>query len=137
MFDIGWQEMFIVGLLAIVVIGPRDLPRALKVLAGMIRKARGMARDFQDTFDEVVRESELDDLKKQVERAGRLDIGKRIADHADPTGEIFPALNKDMLDIQSGLDDAPDGVERETDAIRDKTPESATDDPGDTDKRAG
>ena len=62
MFDIGWQELFILALLAIVVIGPRDLPRAIRTVTHWIRRARGMARDLQDGLDDVVREAELEDI---------------------------------------------------------------------------
>ena len=135
MFGIGWQEMFIVGLLAIIVIGPKDLPSVLKTVARMIRKVRRVARDFQDTFDEVVREAELDDLKKQVERAGSLGIGQRIADHADLADEVSSTLNKDILDIQGDLD-ASGRVEREANAMKAEAPKSAAGDPGDKDEQA-
>ena len=47
MFDIGWQELFIVGVLALLVVGPRDLPRTLRTVMGYVRKAKGMAREFR------------------------------------------------------------------------------------------
>ncbi len=47
MFDIGWQELFIVAVLALLVIGPKDLPRALRAMGKWVRKARSLARDFR------------------------------------------------------------------------------------------
>ncbi|MBL6933181.1 MAG: twin-arginine translocase subunit TatB, partial [Rhodospirillales bacterium] len=60
MFDIGWQELFIVAALGLIVVGPKDLPRALRTVMGLVRKGRLLARDFQDGLDEVVREADLD-----------------------------------------------------------------------------
>jgi len=69
MFDIGWQELLVLAVLAIIVVGPKDLPRAIKTVTYWIRKARSMARDLQDGLDEVVREAELDDIKREAEKA--------------------------------------------------------------------
>ena len=62
MFDIGWQELFILAVLAIIVIGPKDLPRTIKTVTGWLRKARSMARELQSGIDDVVREAEIDEL---------------------------------------------------------------------------
>ncbi len=56
MFDIGWQEIFVIAVFALIVIGPKDLPRALKTVTGVIRKMKGMARDFQSGMDDIVRD---------------------------------------------------------------------------------
>jgi len=69
MFDIGWQELLVLAVLAIIVVGPKDLPRAIKTVTYWVRKARSMARDLQDGLDEVVREAELDDIKREAEKA--------------------------------------------------------------------
>ena len=107
MFDIGWQELFILAVLAIIVIGPKDLPGAIRTITNWIRKARSMARDFQDGLDEVVREADLDDLKKELDTPGGLDIAKKIEDAVDPTGEITKDmdLDKDLYDEMSGAVD--------------------------------
>ncbi len=107
MFDIGWQELFILAVLAIIVIGPKDLPGAIRTITKWIRKARSMARDFQDGLDEVVREADLDDLKKELDTPGGLDIAKKIEDAVDPTGEITKDmdLDKDLYDEMSGAVD--------------------------------
>ena len=103
MFDIGWQELFILAVLAIIVVGPKDLPKAVGTITKWIRKARSMARDLQDGLDEVAREAELDDLKKELDRPGGLDLAKRIEEAVDPTGEITADmdLDKDVYDEMS------------------------------------
>lgn len=107
MFDIGWQELFILAVLAIIVIGPKDLPGAIRTIAKWIRKARSLARDLHDGLDEVVREADLDDLKKELDSPGGLDIAKKIGDAVDPTGEITKDmdLDKDLYDEMSGAVD--------------------------------
>ena len=104
MLDIGWQEIFIIGVLALIVVGPKDLPRVLKTATQFIGKARGLAREFQNGVNEVVREADLDDLKKQV------DEQKWNVDKALET-----ALDKDGLDEQLDLDDGAAGLELEED----------------------
>ncbi len=66
MFDIGWTEMALVAVVALFVVGPTDLPHVLYKLAGYWKKVRGMAREFQGGIDNLIREAELDDLRKQV-----------------------------------------------------------------------
>ena len=66
MFDIGWTEMALVAVVALFVVGPNDLPHVLYKLAGYWKKVRGMAREFQGGIDNLIREAELDDLRKQV-----------------------------------------------------------------------
>lgn len=102
MLDIGWQELFIIAAIAIVVVGPKDLPRVLSTVMKWVRKARGMAREFQSGIDEVVREAELDDIRKQVESSGDFDIGKEIEKAIDPDGD----MGAELTDIQQDLDSA-------------------------------
>ncbi|GAA0618854.1 Sec-independent protein translocase protein TatB [Thalassospira tepidiphila] len=66
MFDIGWTEMALVAVVALFVVGPKELPHLLYKLAGYWKKVRGMAREFQSGIDDIIREAELDDLRKQV-----------------------------------------------------------------------
>ncbi|MEQ9348879.1 MAG: Sec-independent protein translocase protein TatB [Thalassospira sp.] len=69
MFDIGWTEMALVAVVALFVVGPKELPHLLYKLAGYWKKVRGMAREFQSGIDDIIREAELDDLRKQVTSA--------------------------------------------------------------------
>ena len=101
MFDIGWQELFIVAILALIVVGPKDLPRALRTIMGLVRKARMMARDFQDGIDDVVREADLDDMKKKIENLSDGDINEQIQDAIDPTGDLASDLG--MTEIKEEL----------------------------------
>ena len=94
MFDIGWQELFIVALVAIVVIGPKDLPRVLRTVTLGIRKVRGMARDFQDGIDELAREADLQDLRKEIEQGVGGDLQKEIEGIGDPARDIEDSMRE-------------------------------------------
>ena len=94
MFDIGWQELFILAVLAIIVIGPKDLPHAIRAITKGIRKARSMARDLQDGMDDVIREAELDDIKETIGGDG-MDVAKRIEEAVD--------LDMDDMDLDGDL----------------------------------
>jgi len=67
MFDMSWGEVLIIGAVALIVIGPKDLPKALRTLGNMTSKLRRMAGEFQSQFNEAMREAELDEIKKQVQ----------------------------------------------------------------------
>lgn len=98
MLDVSWQEILLIAVVAIVVIGPKDLPVAIRTVAGWVKKAREMAGEFQRGVDEMVREAELSDVRKQVEQAasGVVDDVNKMAESAvddvkksvDPTGEL-------------------------------------------------
>src|SRR5215475_693669 len=67
MFNIGWSEILLIGVVALVVIGPKELPGALRTLGQWMTKVRRMAGEFQNQFQEAIREAELHDLKKEVD----------------------------------------------------------------------
>ncbi len=65
MFDIGWSELLVIAVVAIVVVGPKDLPDMLRNLGRGMKAMRRMAADFQGQFNEALREAELDDVKNE------------------------------------------------------------------------
>ncbi|MCS6987670.1 MAG: Sec-independent protein translocase protein TatB [Sphingomonadaceae bacterium] len=68
MFDLGWSELLLIGAVALVVIGPRELPQALRWLGRMTGKARAMTRHVRAGFDEMVRQAELEEMEKEWRR---------------------------------------------------------------------
>lgn len=78
MFDLGWQELLVIALVAIIVISPKELPQAIRAVTQFARQLRGLSREFRSGVSELVREAELDELRRQVEKAGR------INDPSDP-----------------------------------------------------
>jgi len=118
MLDIGWQELFIIAVFAILVIGPKDLPRALKTIMHYVRKARGLAREFQSGVDEMVREADLDDLKKEVKTlTDSKGLENTIKDSLDPDGDL--SKDMDLSDVQRDLDKTA------KDAVKETEPESS------------
>jgi sec-independent protein translocase protein TatB len=93
MFDIGWSEMALILLVALVVIGPRDLPRVARTMGRWVAKGRAMAREFQTALEDMAREAELDKVKSEIEKAGRTNLGKAVENTIDPTGELGKAFD--------------------------------------------
>lgn len=93
MFDLGWSEMAIIMLVALVVIGPKDLPRMARTVGQWVAKGRAMAREFQRSLEEMAREAELDDVKREIENVGRTNISKTIEKTIDPGGELSKAFD--------------------------------------------
>ncbi|MEO3431639.1 Sec-independent protein translocase protein TatB [Inquilinus sp. CAU 1745] len=92
MFDIGWPELAVIIVVALVVIGPKDLPKALYTVGKWVRAARKVTGDFQRHVDDMMRETELDEMRKTVQKAGQLNIKKQIEDSIDPEGELKSTL---------------------------------------------
>lgn len=109
MFDIGWQELFIVAVLAIIVIGPKDLPRAVRTVMAAIRKLRGMAGEFQAGLDEVAREADLDDIRREANKIAHYDITEEIKGQLDPDGDIEAAADLDTV-VRDTMTEAKDAT---------------------------
>ena len=91
MFEIAPSEMLLFAIVAIVVIGPKDLPKAMRFVGKWVGKARGMARHFRSGLDTMMRESELEDLEKQW-RAQNEEI-MRAYPNIDMTASPLPAAD--------------------------------------------
>lgn len=74
MFDVGFPELFIVAVLAIVVVGPKDLPKVIRSVMGMIRKVRDMGGEFQAGVKKMADEVELDAVTRKLNESGNVDI---------------------------------------------------------------
>ncbi|MEX1147077.1 MAG: Sec-independent protein translocase protein TatB [Sphingomonadales bacterium] len=84
MFDIGWTEMMVIAVVAIVVVGPRDLPKLLRVVGQFVRQARKLAREFQSGVDDLIRESDIDEVRKSVHHVSNFDPASRSEPVIDP-----------------------------------------------------
>ena len=66
MFDIGWTEILILATVSLFVIGPKEIPKFLGYIGKMIAKVRGISRDLQDSVDDAIKNSELEDIRKEI-----------------------------------------------------------------------
>jgi sec-independent protein translocase protein TatB len=91
MFDIGWSELLLIGIVALIAIGPKELPGALRTLGQWMGKVRRMASEFQNQFHEAMREAELADLKKEVDEMASK---AQSYAHFDPIDDIRKDIEK-------------------------------------------
>src|ERR1700744_3113967 len=89
MFDIGWGEMMVIGVVALIAIGPKELPGVLRMVGQWVGKARRMAADFQGQFNEAMREAEMADLKKSFDEVSEAARGLT-------GGNLMTSLQKDV-----------------------------------------
>ncbi|WP_420971441.1 Sec-independent protein translocase protein TatB [Bradyrhizobium sp. B120] len=91
MFDIGWSELVVIAVVALIAIGPKELPGVLRMVGQWMGKARKMASEFQGQFQEAMREAEMADLKKSFDEV-------REAATGITSGNIMTSLHKDVSD---------------------------------------
>ena len=91
MFDIGWTEVLVISVVVLFVVGPRDIPKVLRTIGQWAGKIRGLAKEFRESVDDAVRESELDEVRKTVE-AARSGFRNEIRATVDPGGDLTRSL---------------------------------------------
>jgi sec-independent protein translocase protein TatB len=91
MFDIGWSEFVVIAVVALIAIGPKELPGVLRMIGQWMGKARKMASEFQGQFQEAMREAEMADLKKSFDEVKEAATGLT-------SGNIMTSLQKDVTD---------------------------------------
>ena len=101
MFGIDSPELLVIAVVALVVIGPKELPGLLRTWGRWMAQMRGMAAEFRGHVDEMVRQSELDDVKKQLEGNQLLDLQS-----LDPTKQIKAHIEEGMAEGQKALGEA-------------------------------
>jgi sec-independent protein translocase protein TatB len=95
MFDFAWSEILLIGAVALIAIGPKDMPAAIRTVSGMIKKARRMAAEFQTHVDEMVREADLGDVKKAFNEIRNFDIPGALEKHVDPDRSLRKTFDSD------------------------------------------
>jgi sec-independent protein translocase protein TatB len=97
LLDFGWSELMLIGVVALIVIGPKDLPKALRVAGFWVRKARTLSREFQSSVEQMVREAELDEMRQELKKATEIDLDKEFRQAVDPTGSLAESLKPPEL----------------------------------------
>ena len=107
MLDLGWSEMAIIAVVALFVIGPKDLPKALRTLGHYGGKVRGLAREFRGSVDEAVKEAELEEVKNQIQSVTNMDLDsaldatERLAEKGDDPDSNGPSESADARENTS------------------------------------
>jgi sec-independent protein translocase protein TatB len=116
MFDIGWSELVVIAVVALIAIGPKELPGVLRMVGQWMGKARKMAAEFQGQFQEAMREAEMADIKKTFDEVKETATGLA-------GGNIMTSLQKDVGDaLQIGDIDKPVDSQVETSIAETVTP---------------
>jgi sec-independent protein translocase protein TatB len=97
MFDLAWSEIALIAVVAIIVIGPKDLPEAVRGVARGVQKLRRMAGEFQGQVDEVVREANLQEVRDQIRDIRGVGVKGALEKALDEDGSIRRTLNEDPI----------------------------------------
>ncbi|MDF3605915.1 Sec-independent protein translocase protein TatB [Paracoccus sp. DMF-8] len=112
MFDIGWSELLLIGVVALIVIGPEDLPKLFRTLGRISGRARSMAREFSNAMDDAARSSGPDEASKTLKDVGNLtskrSLGLDALDRAADRFEKWDPLNPQDKKTATGLQRDPD-----------------------------
>jgi sec-independent protein translocase protein TatB len=93
MFGFSWAEIGLIMAVALIAIGPKDLPVAIRTVTKMMKKARGMAAEFQGHVDEMMREANLADVKTEIGKLRRFDFKTEAEKFVDPDGALKSAFS--------------------------------------------
>lgn len=97
MFDFNMSEIALIGVVALVLIGPKDLPIAVKAVTDVIKRARRMASEFQTHVDEMVKDADLGDLKKTFDEVRNFDLKGLVEDTVDKDGSLRATFAEDLM----------------------------------------
>jgi sec-independent protein translocase protein TatB len=98
MFDLAWSEILLIGAVALIAIGPKDMPVAIRTVSAAIKKARRMASEFQSHVDEMVREADLGDVKKTISELRNFDLKGHVERAVDPDHSIRDTFASNPLE---------------------------------------
>lgn len=115
--DFGWTELLVIGIVLIVVVGPKDLPRVIRGITKSLGSMRKMAGDFRKQFDEALTEAELDDLKTLANDVKGLDPRNSIKDALNPLGEVGKELDSELRGVKRSLEQSARSEKSGTDAV--------------------
>ena len=128
MLDIGWVELSIIAIITVLVVGPKEIPRVLRTVTQVVRKVRSMASEFQSGIDELAREAELDDLKKDIEKTASRDLAGDLENTIDPTGEVTDSVREIETSLKEDPKESP-STKNVAEAIQKSAPPPSADEP--------
>jgi sec-independent protein translocase protein TatB len=107
MLDIGFLEIVVIGALALIVVGPKDLPGLLRTVGQFVAKARTMARDFQRTMEEAARDADLGDVADAVKKGGKLNKNSIVDSLKDFEKTVKTEVNEAKASVTSSGSSIP------------------------------
>jgi sec-independent protein translocase protein TatB len=119
MFDIGWSELVVIAVVALIAIGPKELPGVLRTVGAYMGKIRRMASEFQGQFQEAMREAEMADLKKHVDEMS--DTAKGLTDF-DPLASVKKEVDSFSADPLGTSTATPSTASASPEAVAASTP---------------
>jgi sec-independent protein translocase protein TatB len=120
MFDISWSELLLIGIVALIVIGPKELPGALRTLGQWMAKIRRMASEFQGQFQDAMREAELAELRKEVED---MHAQSEKFGQFDPLEDVRKDIEKSFDDLDNPATGTPASETAAADASQSDQPQ--------------
>ncbi len=96
MFDLGATELLVIGIVAIIVVGPKELPKMLRGFGQFVAKMRGMAREFQGMFEEAARDTGVDGIAKSVGGVKDFSVTDQVSKAFDPIADEAGSLDFDL-----------------------------------------
>ncbi len=118
MFGFSWAEIGLIMAVALMAIGPKDLPVAIRTVTSLMKKARGMAAEFQGHVDEMMREANLQDVKTEINKLRNFDFKGAAEQVIDPDGSLRKTAK------ESFTADAPETVEAAPVMVEEETPDA-------------
>jgi sec-independent protein translocase protein TatB len=98
MFDFAWSEIALIAAVALIAIGPKDMPVAIRAITDVIKKARRMAGEFQTHVDEMLREANLDEVRGHINDIRNFDVRGMIEKSVDPDGALRDTFASNPLE---------------------------------------
>ncbi len=98
MFDFAWSEIAVIAVVALIAIGPKDMPVAIRAVTGWLKKARRMAAEFQTHVDEMVREANLDEVRDHINELRNFDVKSMVEQTVDPDHSLRDTFSSNPLE---------------------------------------
>jgi sec-independent protein translocase protein TatB len=98
MFDFAWSEIAVIAVVALIAIGPKDMPVAIRAVTGWLKKARRMAAEFQTHVDEMVREANLDEVRDHINELRNFDVKSMVEETVDPDRSLRDTFASNPLE---------------------------------------